>query len=128
MERRRFTVGESDRLIPGGMDEMLQITDKAVEKVKALLHDENKDGYGLRVAVQGGGCSGFQYGLTWANEKKPNDNILEFGDLQVYVDALSAMYLEEVSIDYVDSLSGSGFKIDNPKSTGSCGCGSSFSV
>ena len=107
---------------------MLQITDKAVEKVKALLHDENKDGYGLRVAVQGGGSSGSQYGLTWENEKKANDNVLEFGDLKVYVDALSSMYLEEVSIDYVDSLSGSGFKIDNPKSTGSCGCGSSFSV
>ena len=107
---------------------MLQITDKAVEKVKALLHDENKDGYGLRVAVQGGGCSGFQYGLTWENEHTPNDSILEFGDLKVFVDALSAMYLEEVRIDYVDSLSGSGFKIDNPKSTGTCGCGSSFSV
>jgi iron-sulfur cluster assembly accessory protein len=123
-----LTVGATCRPIPGGLDEMLQITDKAVEKVKALLHDENKDGYGLRVAVQGGGCSGFQYGLTWENEQKPNDSILEFGDLKVYVDALSAMYLEEVSIDYVDSLSGSGFKIDNPKSTGTCGCGSSFSV
>jgi iron-sulfur cluster assembly accessory protein len=107
---------------------MLSITDKAVEKVKALLHGENKDGYGLRVAVQGGGCSGFQYGLTWENEEKPNDNTLEFGGLKVYVDALSAMYLEQVSIDYVDSLSGSGFKIDNPKSSGTCGCGSSFSV
>jgi iron-sulfur cluster assembly protein len=107
---------------------MLRITDRAVDKVKALLHDENKDGYGLRVAVQGGGCSGFQYGLTWENEQKPNDDLLEFDGLKVYVDRLSAMYLEEVSIDYVDSLSGSGFKIDNPKSTGTCGCGSSFSV
>ena len=107
---------------------MLSITDKAVEKVKALLHDESKDGYGLRVAVQGGGCSGFQYGLTWENEEKPNDNMHEFGGLKVYVDALSAMYLEEVSIDYVDSLTGSGFKIDNPNSSGTCGCGSSFSV
>jgi iron-sulfur cluster assembly accessory protein len=107
---------------------MLRITDKAVEKVKTLLNDENKEGYGLRVAVQGGGCSGFQYGLTWENEQKPNDNVMEFDGLKVYVDALSAMYLDEVSIDYVDSLSGSGFKIDNPKSTGSCGCGSSFSM
>jgi len=107
---------------------MLQLTDKAVDKVKNLLRDENKPGYGLRVAVQGGGCSGFQYGLTWENEQKPNDSVLEFDGLKVYVDPLSAMYLEEVSIDYVDSLSGSGFKIINPKATGTCGCGSSFAM
>jgi len=107
---------------------MLQLTDKAVDKVKTLLRDENKPGYGLRVAVQGGGCSGFQYGLTWENEQKANDNVLEFDGLKVYVDPLSAMYLDEVSIDYVDSLSGSGFKIINPKATGTCGCGSSFAM
>ena len=107
---------------------MLQLTNRAVDKVKALLQAEQKEGYGLRVAVQGGGCSGFQYGLTWENEKKDNDNVLEFEGLKVYVDPLSAMYLDAVSIDYVDSLSGSGFKIDNPKATGTCGCGSSFSV
>lgn len=107
---------------------MLQLTDKAVDKVKSLLQDENKAGYGLRVAVQGGGCSGFQYGLTWESEQQPNDNVLEFDGLKVFLDPLSAMYLEEVRIDYVDSLSGSGFKIINPKATGSCGCGSSFSM
>jgi len=107
---------------------MLQLTDKAVDKVKSLLQDENKVGYGLRVAVQGGGCSGFQYGLTWESEQQPNDNVLEFDGLKVFLDPLSAMYLEEVRIDYVDSLSGSGFKIINPKATGSCGCGSSFSM
>jgi iron-sulfur cluster assembly accessory protein len=107
---------------------MLQITDKAVEKVKSLLEGENKVGYGLRVAVKGGGCSGFQYGLTWENEQRPNDDVLDFNGLKVFVDPLSAMYLDEVSIDYVDSLAGSGFKIDNPNATGTCGCGSSFSV
>lgn len=107
---------------------MLQLTDKAVDKVKTLLKAENKGGYGLRVAVQGGGCAGFQYGLTWENEQRSNDNVLEFNGLKVFVDPLSILYLEDVSIDYVDSLSGSGFKIDNPKATGSCGCGSSFSV
>lgn len=107
---------------------MLQLTDKAVAKVKALLHEESKDGYGLRVAVQGGGCSGFQYGLTWEHEQRPNDDVLEFDGLKVFVDPLSAMYLEDVSIDYIDSLSGSGFKIENPKASGSCGCGSSFSM
>ena len=57
---------------------MLQLTERAVDKVKALLKAENKAGYGLRVAVQGGGCAGFQYGLTWENEQRSNDNVLEF--------------------------------------------------
>lgn len=107
---------------------MLQLTERAVEKVKQLLTAENKAGYGLRVAVQGGGCSGFQYGLTWENDQKDNDQILEFGGLKVFVDAMSVMYLDEVKIDYVDGLQGSGFQIQNPKATGNCGCGSSFSV
>jgi len=106
---------------------MLQLTDKAVEKVKELLAAEKKSGYGLRVVVQGGGCSGFQYGLTWEKDEKPNDNVLEFDGLKVFVDSMSGLYLEEVKIDYVDTLQGSGFKIDNPKATGTCGCGSSFS-
>lgn len=107
---------------------MLQLTDKAVDKVKTLLAGEDKGGYGLRVAVQGGGCSGFQYGLTWEKDERPNDSILEFSGLKVFVDPMSAMYLDDVRIDYVDSLSGSGFKIDNPRATGTCGCGSSFSA
>jgi iron-sulfur cluster assembly accessory protein len=107
---------------------MLQITESAVAKVKQLLAAEQKEGYGLRVAVQGGGCSGFQYGLTWENESKQNDQIMELGGLKVYVDAMSGMYLDEVTIDYVDGLQGSGFQIGNPKATGTCGCGSSFSM
>lgn len=107
---------------------MLQLTDRAVEKVRELLVAENKPGYGLRVAVQGGGCSGFQYGLTWEKEQQENDQVLEFDGLKVYVDAMSGMYLDEVKIDYVDGLQGSGFQIRNPKATGTCGCGSSFSV
>ena len=106
---------------------MLQMTDKAVAKVKEILATENKEGYGLRVAVQGGGCSGFQYGLTFENAEKPNDQILEFDGLKVYVDAMSGMYLQGVNIDYVESLEGAGFKIDNPNATGTCGCGHSFS-
>jgi len=107
---------------------MLDLTPKAVEKVKALLAAENKDGYGLRVAVRGGGCSGFQYGLTWENTPQALDQVLEFDGLKVYVDAISSPHVEALRIDYVDSLAGSGFKIDNPKATGSCGCGSSFSM
>lgn len=107
---------------------MLQLTDRAIAKVKELLASEQKEGYGLRVLVQGGGCSGFQYGLTWENEQKDNDNVIDFDGLKVYVDAMSGMYMDGVKIDYVDTLQGSGFKIDNPNATGTCGCGSSFSA
>jgi iron-sulfur cluster assembly accessory protein len=107
---------------------MLQLTDNAVTKVKELMAAEGKDGFGLRVAVQGGGCSGFQYGLTFDETKRDNDQVLEFGGLKVFVDAMSNMYLDDVSIDYVESLNGSGFKIENPRATGTCGCGQSFSV
>ena len=107
---------------------MLQITERAITKVKQLLTAEDKDGYGLRVAVQGGGCSGFQYGLTWEKDQKENDQVLEFDGLNVFVDAMSLLYLNEVSIDYIDGLQGSGFKIDNPSATGTCGCGHSFSM
>ncbi len=107
---------------------MIQLTDRAVSKVKELLATENKNGYGLRVAVRGGGCSGFQYGLTWENAEKPNDEVLDFDGLKIYVDAMSNMYLEGVSIDYVDSLEGSGFKIENPNASGTCGCGHSFTA
>ena len=72
----------------------------------------------MRVAVQGGGCSGFQYGLTFDNEEKPNDNVLDIDGLKVYVDAMSGMYLDGVKIDYIESLEGSGFKIENPNASG----------
>ena len=107
---------------------MLQVTERAVTKVKQLLAAEEKDGYGLRVAVQGGGCSGFQYGLTWEKDQQENDQVLEFGGLNVFVDAMSLLYLQQVSIDYIDGLQGSGFKIENPSATGTCGCGHSFSM
>ena len=107
---------------------MLQMTDAAISKVKQLLASDDKMGFGLRVAVRGGGCSGFQYGLTWEADAQENDNVMEFDGLKVYVDPMSTMYLDDVHIDYVDGLDGSGFKIENPKATGSCGCGHSFSV
>ncbi len=107
---------------------MLQLTQTAVTKVKQLMQAENKPDHGLRVAIRGGGCSGFEYALTFDDSQNQNDQILEFGGLKVYVDAMSNMYLESVTIDYVDSLQGSGFKIENPAASGSCGCGHSFSM
>lgn len=105
---------------------MLEMTDRAVSKVKELLAAESKDGYGLRVAIHGGGCSGFQYGLTFENQERDNDNVMEMNGLRIFVDAMSGMYLDGVKIDYVETLEGSGFKIDNPNSSGTCGCGHSF--
>ncbi|MBD3868325.1 MAG: iron-sulfur cluster insertion protein ErpA [Acidobacteria bacterium] len=107
---------------------MVNLTDKAVEKVKQLMSAEGKEGYGLRVAVKGGGCSGFEYGLTFEESAGEKDKVLEVSGLQVFLDDMSQLYLNGTSIDYVDSLAGSGFKIDNPQSSGSCGCGNSFSV
>jgi iron-sulfur cluster assembly accessory protein len=105
---------------------MINVTETAASKITELLAEENKLGAGLRVFVQGGGCSGFQYGLTFDNVEKPNDNVLEIDGLKVYVDAMSGMYLDGVKIDYIESLEGSGFKIENPNASGSCGCGQSF--
>ncbi len=105
---------------------MIQVTTAAVTKVKELLAAENRQGMGLRVAVQGGGCSGFQYRLTFEDTQSENDHVLEVDGLKVYVDAMSGMYLEGANIDYVDGLEGSGFKIDNPNATATCGCGHSF--
>jgi len=107
---------------------MLNVTERAVTKVKQLMAADGKEGFGLRVAVLGGGCSGFQYGMSYEKEEKSEDAVVEFGDLRVFVDARSGPFVEEVEIDYVDTLQESGFKIHNPKATGSCGCGSSFSV
>jgi iron-sulfur cluster assembly accessory protein len=107
---------------------MINLTDKAIEKVKQLMIAEGKEGFGLRVAVKGGGCSGFEYGLTFEESAGEKDKVLELSGLQVFLDDMSQLYLNGTSIDYVDSLAGSGFKIDNPQSSGSCGCGNSFSV
>lgn len=107
---------------------MISLTEKAVEKVKQLMTAEGKEGFGLRVAVRGGGCSGFEYGMTFEEAAGEKDKVLEFEGLKVFLDDMSQLYLNGTSIDYVDSLAGSGFKIDNPQSSGSCGCGKSFSV
>ena len=106
---------------------MIEVTEKAISKVKSLLEQENKQDHGLRVAVMGGGCSGFQYGLTFESTEQENDTVLEFDGLKIYVDAMSKNHLQGATIDFVDTLEGSGFKIENPNSTGSCGCGNSFS-
>jgi iron-sulfur cluster assembly protein len=108
---------------------MLQLTPMAVTKVKEILLQQTPAPTGLRVAVVGGGCSGFSYHMAFENQvNESSDNIYNFDGLQVLVDQMSEMYLEGVSIDYIESLDGSGFKFNNPNVKSTCGCGSSFTV
>jgi iron-sulfur cluster assembly accessory protein len=105
--------------------EVINLTPSAVEAVKALLEKRNLEGYALRVFVSGGGCSGFQYGMALEGNIRQEDLICEFDGVTVVVDEISIDYLRGASIDYVDDVMGSGFKIENPNAISSCGCGSS---
>ena len=105
------------------------LTTKAAEMVKITRDQEGIDpSHGLRIAVRGGGCSGFEYALDFEQEPRENDWVYEQGGMTIFVDAVSARYLEGTSIDYVLGSTGAGFKFNNPKATGTCGCGSSFTV
>lgn len=110
-------------------DTPVLLTPKAVEMVKITREQEGIDpSHGLRIAVRGGGCSGFEYALDFENEARENDWIYEQSGLTIYVDAVSARYLEGTTIDYMMGMAGAGFKFNNPKASGTCGCGSSFTV
>jgi iron-sulfur cluster insertion protein len=109
---------------------VITLDETAKEKILDLYIDENDPGIkGLRVFVQGGGCSGFSYGFTWDWEKNEDDFEFPITEkLQVLVDALSMQYLQGATIKYKTELMGSNFVIDNPNATNKCGCGSSFAV
>ena len=106
----------------------LKLTDKAIQQVKTILARENLEGYGQRVAVVGGGCSGFSYGLDFEREEKPGDAVVELDGIKLYLDASSAKYINGTVIDYVSGLQGAGFKFNNPNVKSTCGCGTSFSA
>jgi len=107
---------------------LLTMTDAAIEKVKYFAKSmPDSEGKPLRIFVQGGGCSGFQYGFQF-DEKREDDNLLEVGGISVVVDPQSATYLRESKVDYVEDFRGAGFSVTNPQSTGGCGCGKSFSA
>lgn len=105
----------------------LTLTPRAVEKVNEIRRDQEQPDAGLRIYIAGGGCSGFKYGMALDSTPADDDQVLEFGDLKVYVDAMSLDYLKGAQVDYVDDeLLGQGFKIENPNAASTCGCGSSF--
>lgn len=104
-------------------------TEKAVEMVLAAIEQEGLSGHGIRIGVAGGGCSGFQYTMDFEKEAKDGDLVLEqTGSLKLFVDPMSAMYLQGVTVDYIQGLQGAGFKFVNPNAKNTCGCGSSFSA
>jgi len=106
----------------------LELTPTAIAKVKEIMAQQDPQPRGLRVAVIGGGCSGFSYQMNFESQVSPIDKTFDFDGLKVFVDQASLMYLKGATIDYVETLQGSGFKFDNPNVRTTCGCGSSFSV
>jgi iron-sulfur cluster assembly accessory protein len=104
---------------------ILSITPSASEKVRELLAQENDPSLGLRIFVAGGGCSGLQYGMT-LDEEQEGDTVISQGDFKVLVDEMSLSYINGSQVDYVDSLMGAGFTVNNPNAVSSCGCGHSF--
>ena len=105
---------------------VLNLTDAAATKLRDLTKEESNPAIGLRVYVYSGGCSGFRYGMMLEDAPTPDDNVLEANGIKVYVDGNSISLLQGSEIDYVDTLMGAGFTVNNPNAVAACGCGSSF--
>src|SRR5512139_1830168 len=106
--------------------EQVTLTPSAVKAVRDLLTKRDLTGYALRVFVSGGGCSGFQYGMALEPNVRSEDLIYNYEDVRVVIDEISINYLRGATVDYIEDVMGSGFKIENPNAVSSCGCGSSF--
>lgn len=106
----------------------LLFTDSAAEKVRQLIQEEENEGLMLRIFVQGGGCSGFQYGFTFDEQVQEDDTVVENHGVKLLIDPMSYQYLVGAEIDYIEGLQGAQFVIRNPNAVTTCGCGSSFSV
>ncbi len=105
---------------------VLVVTPPAVVKIKQLLAEKNIPDYALRVFVAGGGCSGLQYGMAFEGNVQEFDTTLEIDGVKMVIDPTSLLYVRGAMIDFVDSLMGGGFRIDNPNAVSTCGCGTSF--
>ena len=106
---------------------MITLTENAISKLKDLFAEENNPSLKLRTFVQGGGCSGMQYGFTFDEDQNEDDFDFDFDGVPVVVDSMSAQYLQGATIDYKEDLMGASFSINNPNAETTCGCGSSFS-
>jgi len=107
---------------------MIEITEAAKNKISDIFYEEGNPNLKLRTFVQGGGCSGMQYGFTFEDNKQDDDFEIDIGPTKMLIDAVSMQYLSGAIIDYKDDLMGSSFSIKNPNAETTCGCGSSFSV
>ena len=108
---------------------MIQVTAKAIQKIRETFAKHGApEGAGLRLGVQGGGCSGLSYLFRVDPRQRPHDNVYEFEGVKVFVDPKSLLYLDGMTLDYKESLIHSGFVFDNPNASKSCGCGTSFSA
>ena len=112
----------------GKWEIMMNVSDTAATRINELLAEENETGRGLRVYVQGGGCSGFQYGLMIEERAGDADQVFESNGVTLFVDPISISYLKDAEVDFIDTVTGGGFVITNPNAVSTCGCGSSFSV
>jgi iron-sulfur cluster assembly protein len=106
----------------------IEVTPKAIQKIREAFLREGVAGGGLRLGVLGGGCSGLSYQFKYAPAPRPTDHVFEFEDVKVFVDPKSMVYLDGMTLDYKESLIYSGFAFDNPHAKKSCGCGTSFSA
>lgn len=109
-------------------EKIITVTPKAAEKIQEFMKEESEKPEFLRVYVQGGGCSGLSYGMGFEKQAEEDDIILEESGVKIVVDSYSIDHLKGANVDYIESLMGSGFKINNPNVTKSCSCGHSFST
>ena len=107
---------------------MIQLTPKAVERIRSVFVKQGVEGGGLRLGVQGGGCSGLSYLIRFEPKERASDLVFEFDGVRVFIDSKSLIYLEGMTLDYKESLMQSGFVFDNPNAKKSCGCGTSFTA
>ena len=107
---------------------MANLTESAIQAVNRFIESSDKNVIGLRIKVEGGGCSGFQYGLRLEEEAQENDLLKEVSGITLLIDEASQPLLEDVTVDFVDSMEGSGFKFENPNAKAACGCGKSFAA
>jgi iron-sulfur cluster assembly protein len=127
MDTQTVTMPATTTDIPA-TQEIVELTPLAAEKLLAIMKDKELTNHGLRVFIAGGGCSGFQYGMAFENQIEEGDFVFESKGVRLYVDPASAMYLEGANVDYVDSLMGGGFRIENPNAVSTCSCGQSFNT
>ena len=125
-------VGQTQRMIMSAAETFnptsINLSARAVQKVRDLVSEEENDELKLRVFITGGGCSGFQYGFTFDELLADDDTVIEKEGVTVLVDPMSFQYLTGSVVDYTEGLEGSRFVINNPNATATCGCGSSFSI